>query len=153
MKKICSVLLIAFFAAIFLNACGNNSGKKEDAVKQPDSVTNVSSQPISAEKEIKLICREMGVDSSDNPQHDVLLSVDGVQTKIKTIYACAEISKESYEQYEIPKEAVMACGGWWAGAGDYYYVIMKDGKPVVFEGWNEEGQEDKGYHWKEVTVK
>jgi len=95
----------------------------------------------------------MGVDSIEIPHYDVFLSVDGVLTKIKSVNGCADITKESYEQYDIPKEAIVACGGWWAGAGDYYYVIMRDGKPVVFEGWQDEGQDDEGFHWTEITVK
>jgi len=150
MKKTVSCLLIIFSVSVFLFACGNKSDKKNSGA---DTAANGKTGIPVTEKGVKLVCKEMGVDSIEIPHYDVFLSVDGVLTKIKSVNGCGDITKESYEQYEIPKEARLACGGWWAGAGDYYYVIMRDGKPVVFEGWQDEGQDDEGYHWTEIVVK
>lgn len=143
-------MLVVFATTVFVIACGNKSDKK---TSDADTAVNGKDQPVITEKGIKLICRDMGADSMEIPHYDVYLSVDAVQTKIKSVNGCSDITKESYEQYQIPKDAIAACGGWYAGGGDYYYVILRDGKPVVFEGWQDEGQEDEGYHWKEITVK
>lgn len=114
--------------------------------------TVVTNQPP-VEKGVKLVCKDLMIpDTVGNPLFDVFLSVDGVLTKIKSINQCKEIAREEYERYEIPKDAIAACGGWYGGGGDYYYVIMRDGKPVVFEGYQEEQQEDDGYHWKEISI-
>ncbi len=148
MKKLLFASLLFFAAVILVIACNNKSDKKADE-KQADTAVTV----IPSEKGVKLICRDMGADSMEIPHYDLYLSVDAVQTKIKSVNGCSDITKESYEQYQIPKDAIAACGGWYAGGGDYYYVILRDGKPIVFEGWQDEGQEDEGYHWKEITVK
>jgi hypothetical protein len=151
MKKLFLLLLIVISAQAVFLSCGNKKDKKTGEVSKADTV--VKDSPV-AEKGVKLICKDLMVpDTVGNPLFDVFLSVDGVKTKIKSINQCSEIPKEEYARYEIPKEAIAACGGWYAGGGDYYYVIMRDGKPVVFEGFQEEQQEDNGYHWKEIVVK
>ena len=146
MKKILFSSMLLSAAVVLVIGCNNKSDKKADD-KPADTTTVV----IPSEKGVKLICKDMGTDSLGIPHYDVYLSADGVQTKIKSVNACNDIAKESYEQYQIPKDAIVACGGWYAGGGDYYYVILKEGKPVVFEGWQEEQQEDEGYHWKEIS--
>lgn len=147
MKKIFFVSLSFLAAVALVIGCNNKSDNKTDDKKADTAITVTPS-----EKGVKLICKDMGADSMEIPHYDVYLSVDGVQTKIKSVNGCSDITKESYEQYQIPKDAIAACGGWYAGGGDYYYVILKDGKPVVFEGWQEEQQEDEGYHWKEISI-
>lgn len=38
-----------------------------------------------------------------------------------------------------------------AGAGDYFYLIPdKRNMLKVFQGWQDEGQETPGYHWKKA---
>lgn len=143
---------ILFFIT-FLAGCGGKSDKASEATTSTDTAKTVINEPLVAAGNVKLICKDMGEDSLSNPRFDVLLSVDGKETKIKSIYACADIPKTEYKRYEIPDTAIAACGGWWAGAGDYYYVAMQDGKPVVFEGWQDESQTEKGYHWKQIVVK
>jgi hypothetical protein len=154
MRNVLSTRLLFLSAGVFLIACSDKSAKTGgNPGTQTDSAAIGITQPPTREKEIKLICRDLGEDSSGIPHFDVMLSVDGVQIKINEVYACSEITKDLYQRHEIPDGAIAACGGWYAGGGDYYYVIVREGKPVVFEGWLDEGQNDKGYHWKEIEVK
>ena len=51
------------------------------------------------------------MDSMNIPHFNVIFSVNVVETKIKTINACAEIKKEEYKQMDIPDDAIMARGG------------------------------------------
>ena len=148
MKKIHFASLVFLATGGFLLSCNNKSEKKADDKKAD---TTIAVNP--AGKGIKLVCKDMGADSMEIPHYDVYLWVDGAETKIKSVNGCSDITKESYEQYQIPKEAIAACGGWYAGGGEYYYVILRNGKPVVFEGWQDEGQDDEGFHWEEITVK
>ena len=76
--------------------------------------------------------------------------VNNVRTVIDSAQGCGIIDKADYKDKQIPAEAVAACGGWFAGAGDYFYAIEKNGKIVVFKGWQAEEQEDEGFHWEEV---
>ncbi len=138
----------------FLVGCGSKSDKAKEATTPTDtSKTVVTEPPVAAVSPVKLICKEFGEDSLGIPHFDVLLSADGKETKIKSINGCTDIARTEYKTYEIPDTAVAACGGWYAGAGDYYYVVMQNGKPVVFEGWQDESQQEKGYHWKEFKFK
>jgi hypothetical protein len=138
----------------FLAGCGNKSDKAKETTTPVDTAASVANEPaVAAASNVKLICKELGEDSLNIPHFDVLLSADGTETKIKSINACADIAKSAYKTYEIPDTAIAACGGWYAGAGDYYYVVMQDGKAVVFEGWQDESQQEKGYHWKQLKLK
>jgi len=151
MKKV--KLLAAVVPAVLIIGCNNKKEKAKETTGPVDSATaGVTEKPAAPAGEVKLLCKSMGEDSLGTPHHDVYLLADGKETKIKGINACNEIAKTEYTTYEIPAAAVAACGGWWAGAGDYYYVIMEDGKPAVYEGWQDETQKEKGFHWKKITV-
>lgn len=89
----------------------------------------------------------------DNPTSTIDVSVNGKVTTITKIAGIAEtIDKMEYAEKEIPANSITACGAWWAGAGDYFYMIVSGGKVQVWQGWQAEEQEDKGYHWKEIKV-
>lgn len=153
MKRYNTPLWVTVFMLLAcLTACKGKSSKTTETAGT-DTTKPVEQPPVSAPASVQLICRDRGTDSLGTPHHDVYLVANGVETKVKSINSCSEIPKSDYASREIPADALSACGGWWAGAGDYYFVIMKDGKPVVFEGWQDEGQKDTGYHWKEFKMK
>lgn len=85
----------------------------------------------------------------DMPRNSLAISIGNKNTFLDTVSACEEIPTKAYAQYEIPKNALNACGGWWAGAGEYFYIIREGNFLKVYEGWQDETQEDEGYHWKE----
>ncbi len=154
MKQTTMKFLAVLCITAFLVSCGGKSDKaKDDKTPLDTAKTAINEPPAAPMGELKLICKDLGVDSMDIPHFNVMLLRDGKETKIKTINACAAIPKEEYKTYDIPAEAIAACGGWYAGAGDYYYIIMLNGKSSVFEGWQDETQSEKGYHWKEISVK
>ena len=154
MKKTTIKFMAVLSITAFLVSCGSKSDKAKEEKTTPDSTTIATNEPpATAPGELKLICKDMGEDSTGIPHFDVMLLKDGKETKIKTINGCSDIPKAEYKTYDIPVEAIAACGGWYAGAGDYYYITMLNGKPTVFEGWQDETQKEKGYHWKEIIVK
>lgn len=151
MKQKNVALSLLFLTVVFLVSCGGKNDKSKEIISPADSSKSVNNIPADSAKSIvKLLCVNKGEDSLATPHFDVMLSVNGKEFKIKTINGCSDIPVAEYKTYEIPAEAVSACGGWWAGAGDYYYVIMKNGKPSLFEGWMDETQTEKGHHWKEI---
>jgi len=91
-------------------------------------------------------------DASGAPKNDVMLVVDGEEQKIGTILACENIGEEDYERYGIPADVPTACGGWWAGGGDYFYARIENGEVVVYKGWQDEMQEDDGCHWEKMDL-
>lgn len=60
------------------------------------------------------------------------------------------IDQFEYEAMGIPGDALSACGAWWAGGGDYFYLRVSTDQLIVYGGWIEEmAPEDEGYHWEE----
>lgn len=142
------------FVAIAITSCLETTEKRTSP-----SETTISAAPKKNEKtretmkqtppkKVTFKLKNLGESDFGAPQTQVSLNVDGKQTILDTAMACEIIPANNFGQYDIPKDALSACGGWWAGGGDYYYVIVKNNKPVVYQGWQDEGQEDEGYHWK-----
>ena len=80
---------------------------------------------------------------------------DSIGVRIGTdTLAHAWVGGLNYAQFsdmDIPSNAITACGSWYAGAGDYFYLIPdKRNMLKVFQGWQDEGQETPGYHWKKA---
>lgn len=60
------------------------------------------------------------------------------------------IDQFEYEAMGIPGDALSACGAWWSGGGDYFYLRVSTDQLIVYAGWIEEmAPEDEGYHWEE----
>ncbi len=101
----------------------------------------------------KFIIKQNPEDANGNPAADISLSFGSKVRKISKITGNAEIiEKTDYAAKGIPKKALSACGAWWAGAGDYFYVVRTDNQLVVYKGWQDETQKEKGYHWKRFKV-
>ncbi len=62
----------------------------------------------------------------DTPLSEVYLQVGETAHKVADVSVCLSISKDEYDQYQIPPRAISAVGGWYAGAGDYFYVIEEE---------------------------
>jgi hypothetical protein len=152
-----SCTLIA--SSILFTACSSEATKTTEtdtATEKTEQESEESSKEeptIQAEvtpvKSVKLSSKYLGELDYGVPQYQVLLTVDGKKQILDTVAACTPIPASNFKQYEIPADAKSACGGWFAGGGDYFYATITDGKAVVFQGWQDEGQEDDGYHWKE----
>ena len=50
----------------------------------------------------------------------------------------------------IPKDALAACGAWYAGSGDYFYIVPAKTRIIVYQGYQQEGQRDYNYNWKKL---
>lgn len=103
----------------------------------------------------KFIIKQYPEDANGNPSADISLSYNNKTKKISKITGNAElIEKADFASKGIPNKALSACGAWWAGAGDYFYVIKANNQYIVYKGWQDETQTEKGYHWKKFkTVK
>lgn len=91
-------------------------------------------------------------DPQTNPHTDVFLRV-GTRQVLVMHQADDEFqiaAKTEYKDTSIPAQALTACLGWWAGAGDYLYVIRRGRSLVVYrKEVNEEGPE---LPWKRLKV-
>jgi hypothetical protein len=97
----------------------------------------------------KFVFKSYPEDTNGTPYSDIVLSFGKKVAKIDKVAGNADITDQSlYAENKIPKTALSACGSWWAGAGDYYYVVQEKNKLVIYKGWQAEEQTDKGFHWK-----
>lgn len=145
-----SILTFSMIGGLsFLLSCGKGKGDQPTDPIKKDSVEQTTNIP----KVVILTCTDRSADEFDVPINEVGLSIDGKAQILDTIRtACNPISPTEYKSFQIPTDATSACGGWWAGGGDYFYTVIRDGKVKVFQGWQDEGQDDEGYHWKEIPV-
>ena len=156
-----SVLFLGIFIASVVSCTTS------ETTTVTDSKTSVKTQEseVSTEKEEQEEEEEIAVTSVNLKskflreldygmrEHLVILEVNGSPQTIDTIVACDPINKKSFAQYDIPATAKSACGGWWAGYGEYFYATIENNKAVVYYGWQDEGQEEPGYHWEVKHLK
>jgi hypothetical protein len=103
---------------------------------------------------VALDCMDIGGGNEDFPQRQVSLRLGTVSTTLDTIAACQLIERQDYARYGIPAEAVAACGGWWAGSGDYFYALIDKGDEiVVMRAMEDEANPAGGYNYEEVSRK
>lgn len=141
-------LTAILFFTILTAGCGSETGK----TKKENEVSKPAEQPVHPETTdttTSLVIKVLPDIEGGIPQRLVLLSDHGKQTVIDTVNNCEPITNDHYADYDIPANASVACGGWYAGGGDYYYLVIRDGKPALFYGWQDEMQKDKGFHWHE----
>jgi hypothetical protein len=152
-----STLLLLCGSVASLFSCNSDNasratGEKQELVikeyKKPSGEGNYENTTEAAPKHVRFVLKDLGESDFGAPQTQLSLDVDGTKTILDTVLACNLIPATTFSQYNIPKTALSACGGWWAGGGDYFYVVLQDNRPVVYQGWQDEQQEDTGYHWE-----
>jgi hypothetical protein len=155
MKKISLYFLAAM--SVVAVAC-DQTVKSEQSMDFP--VKEKDSMPLQ-EEEVEVLTvpdwegarfsfKDLCEDEFGNPHKIVRVDVDGKTVVLDTVMACNTMTAKEYASHDIPSSAIDACGGWWAGAGDYFYLIEKNNRLLVYQGWLDEGQEDESYHWKKV---
>lgn len=118
--------LLLFTLCFLLVACDK---------KQAESTTSIPvslpGQDIKSWVKADLECEELRGADEDDPQAVVYLNQMESSHIIDTIYTCSVIAPEMYRNYDIPKQALSACGGWWAGTGNFYYSVQEGDSLVV----------------------
>lgn len=143
MKKILlASLLLAAVAFGCKNDVSNNQG---------GSGTEASETAIDPAT-IKFVC-ETAEDpnaQADAPRHEVFLQMGNSKVKVADILNCEILGKDAFEQNQIPANAITAVGGWWAGAGDYLYLIEEGGNYVVKKGAIAEESENNDFGYETI---
>jgi len=72
--------------------------------------------------------------SPDLPSSTVWLVVNGhsILIKSKVIASFHVLDRKDYSAHGIPKNALSACSGWWAGAGSEYYLVFMTGRLALY---------------------
>lgn len=130
------LLLLTF---ILVQGCtSNSSNQQSNSTKTP---------PPS----LKLICQKETSKVEGIPAHSVHLMFNDEKIRLANIQACESFDKSSYAQYQMPKDAIEAVGGWWAGAGEYLYLNKNvDDSYSVNYGQMYEGKETQKYDYTEL---
>ena len=97
-----------------------------------------------ADFNVSLLCEQSG-ERDGIPYYAVYTVLNDSKVKLAEINACDTILPADYTDKGIPKEALTAVGGWYAGFGDYVYAV-ESGKGVTFHlGGIGEGQDEPMY--------
>ena len=88
-------------------------------------------------------------DKNGTPLSDISISLGSkIEFLSKIVGSASLIDPQEYPSYDIPSNAIEACGGWWAGGGEYFYMVLSDEGVDIFSCTLDEGQKDPGYHWE-----
>jgi hypothetical protein len=94
-------------------------------------------------------------DEMDIPRTTIYLVVDGNKTLIgKGTGEFRELEKDSFDesQYQIPKNALSACTGFWAGLA-HHFCVIQSGKVLMVKQGYLDAESPKGSKVKYKTVK
>lgn len=155
-----NLLLFSLVSCIlmFASACQNEPQTSEETAteKQEEPTTSSSEGGIAPlhTSEVQLICVPADDPNQEPgfPQSEVFLHLAESKVKVADILACETIEKNQYNSHQIPENAIVAVGGWWAGKGDYVYVVEENGNFVVKKGEIFEEQEDNSYNYQTVMT-
>lgn len=91
-------------------------------------------------------------DSQTNPHTNVFLRVGSRQVLVmrQAEEEFHSTAKADYKDNRIPAQALAACTGWWAGAGDNLYVTQRGRTLVVFR--REVDEQEPDFPWKRFKV-
>lgn len=106
--------------------------------------------------DVKWDFQPVAEDANGNPSTIISLVVNGKKYEIsKELGNYSEVSSDNFRDYKIPKNALVACYGWWAGAGSQYWVLKKGNEINVIIREISEGNPDHpgDYSTKPKVVK
>ena len=149
MKKIHGIFALAILLLAF--ACKPSTTTPASTTDGDSAAAAAQQTPAVNPDDVKLVCREIRDLNDMSPLSEVSLHIGSQVILVDSINACEVITTDMWENYEIPKDAKMAVGGWWAGAGDYFYLKIDGNDAVVMYGWAAEEVEEKDlYQYEEV---
>lgn len=138
--------------SLLMYSCGSDSGKKNNDSVNVTADANVTNETDCWPK-ATFNNTELGEDKMGIPHSIVRVAVCKEEAVTDTVTGNMELyDKSQYKDMTIPDNAVAACGGWFAGGGDYYYITSDNDGVEVFHGWLDEGTADNDttYHWEKV---
>ena len=107
-------LLIISTVAFFISNCSTVDVAQEKNDLLTDDALEI---PVS------LVCYGGEMDEYGVPQSQVFFEKGDSVYYVANCLACETISPSEYPQFEIPNKALSLVGGWWAGGGDYFYLL------------------------------
>lgn len=142
-----NIIFASLLLTLFMFGC------KSDTSENQGNTTDTTIGAIDPAT-IKFVCvtAEDPNAVADAPRHEVYLQLGNSKVKVADILNCEILNKEVYEQNQVPKNAIAAVGGWWAGGGDYLYIIEEGRNYVVKKGAIFEESEDGDFGYKTIMT-
>ncbi len=139
-------LFATLFSLCALLACQNNSANQQAGAEADES-------QLIKQGDVFLLCQEVKKADTemDYPAFEVFLQLAESKVKVADVLSCQTITPDQYGRYQIPATAISAAGGWYAGAGDYLYVVEEEDNYVVMKGEMFEESEDGNYNYRVVA--
>ncbi len=94
------------------------------------------------------------VEKNGNPHSRLSLAVNGKAYLISPDLQekMSVLGREVYEPSEVPKDALIACSGWFAGAGDKFYVVRRAGSLRVYQQMGDCSPDSGEQPWRRVKT-
>lgn len=132
------LILICF--CFLLQTCTNSNSADQNSNKSEENAPKLS-----------LICQAETSKMEGTPAHSVHLLFNDEKIKLADILACELFKKEDFKKHQMPDNTLQACGGWWAGGGEYFYLYQKtNGNYAVNYGQMYEEKETGKYDYTEL---
>ncbi|WP_018478931.1 hypothetical protein [Pontibacter roseus] len=119
----------------------------EASQSEADAVTtDLPATDLTTWVKADLACEEIRNADEDDPLAVVYLEQLGNRHLIDTVYTCSVIAPEMYRTFDIPRHALSASGGWWAGSGDFYYTLPEGDSIAVWHAHRQQ-QDSLGFQY------
>lgn len=136
MKK--PLIFICF--CLLLHACTSVTSDKDNGGKMIEDAPKLS-----------LVCQSETSTMDGTPAYSVHLMFNDQKIKLAEVLACEVFKKEDFKKHRMPDNTLQACGGWWAGGGEYFYLYQKrNGNYAVNYGQMYEEKETGKYDYTEL---
>lgn len=122
MKKFFSLLLIV----LLFHACSNEEPNSEK------TGNNINFKTVEPKWEF-----ETSQDENFNPRTTIYILIENFKIKLveNAPGGFEPIQTKQYEMESIPKTAITACSGFWAGLFQVLYIERADDKLIIYEGF------------------
>jgi hypothetical protein len=120
--------LYLFLLCFLAFACNRKDAGQETVLRQEQSPYNLNDW-VKAD----LACEEIRNADEGDPLAVVYLNLLESQHLIDTVFTCSVIAPQMYTSYDIPRHALSACGGWWAGRGQFFYTLQQGDSIAVMQ--------------------
>ncbi len=131
-----------FLLCFLMFACSGQDAGEEKSLKYELPTYNLTDW-VKAD----LACEEIRNADDGDPLAVVYLRLLEQQYLLDTVYTCSVIAPQMYTSYGIPRDALSACGGWWAGRGNFYYALQEGDSVTVMQAAPLQG-DSLGFQYK-----
>jgi hypothetical protein len=142
-----TLLFLPAVALISLSvSCGNST---ENSKNDTANVQQTSGPTLEEKQQKATFIMDTQFDSMDIPRTTVSVEYNDARTALDPMICSPSVyDKQQMKEMECPDNTIMAIGGWFAGGGDYYYIVPTATGIAVYKGYLDEGDETPGYHWQ-----